>query len=118
MEKFSGMPIAVPYFAQDIYGRGVEGLHEHELSLPADHLLKALLHLVRRLVGEGHRHDRRRRHVLHLDEICDAVRYHARLAGARARENEKRAVGAQHGSALGRIEFVEKIHELPAGRMS
>ena len=44
------------------------------------------------------------------DQVGDAVGDDARLAGARAGENEQRAVDLQHGLALLGVQFVEEVH--------
>ena len=62
----------------------------------------ALLHFARRLVGERHRQDVARSHAF-FDEMRDARRDDARLARARPRQNQDRAVGGLGGLALRRI---------------
>ena len=60
-----------------------------------DHRRQPLAHFVRRLVRESDRQDVLRRHALR-DEKRHARRDHARLARARAREDEQRPLGRAH----------------------
>ena len=45
------------------------------------------------------------RRLAERDEVRDAVDKHGRLAAARAREQQQRALGRQHAAALFRVEF-------------
>ena len=73
-------PGFLPVRAQDAVGQAVEGADPHAGRALAEHLLDALAHLGRRLVGEGHRQDRVGRGVEELDQEGDAVHQHAGLA--------------------------------------
>ena len=66
-----------------------------------------LAHLARGLVGEGDGEDARRVHP-ERDEVRDPRRDHARLARARAREDQQRALGREHGLALLGVEALEQ----------
>ena len=79
----------------------------HALDHLADHLPDAQLHLARRLVGEGHRQDVARPGAAEIEDVGDARRQHARLAGAGAGQHQHRAVQRLHGFALLRIEVGE-----------
>ena len=67
----------------------------------------ALLHLARRLVGEGHGQDLRGEGAPGRDEMGDAGGQHARLAGAGAGQHEHGPVGRLDRAALLRVEAVE-----------
>jgi hypothetical protein len=56
--------------------------------------------LARCLVGERDDEQRLRRDTLVLDEVDDALDKGERLAGARARDDQHRAVGSQDGFQL------------------
>ena len=75
-------------------------------------MLHALAHLLCGLVGEGDCQDVPGRDTFVGDQVGDAVRYDARLAGAGAGENEQRAFRVFDGSALFRIERRKEVsHE-------
>ena len=69
-----------------------------------DHRREPLAHFVRGLVRESDRED-----VLRRDALRDEIRHprgdHARLAGARARENQQRTLGRAHRLLLLGIEI-------------
>ena len=67
----------------------------------------ALLHLARGLVGEGDGEDVERARLAGGDEMGDARRQHARLAGAGAGQDEHRPVGRLDGGALLGVEAGE-----------
>ena len=80
------------------------------VGLVADQRRDPLAHLLRRLVGEGDRE-----HLIGLgmpvaDEVGDPVGDDARLAGARAGENQQRPVEMQRRFALFGIQLVEEVH--------
>jgi hypothetical protein len=75
----------------------------------AEHLLDALLHLARGLVGEGHRQQRPGPHLLHLDQPGDAVHQHAGLAGAGAGQHQPIAGLGGHRLALGVVQGIENV---------
>ena len=69
-------------------------------------------HLFRRFVGEGDGEDAIGIRQTLADEVCDAMRDDAGLAGARARENQQRTVRLENGGLLFGIERGEKVHSL------
>ena len=69
----------------------------------------AVLHLLRGFIRERDAKDRLRRHAF-LHQIGCAVSDHARLARARAGENEQGPVRVQDGLALAFVQLVEKGH--------
>jgi hypothetical protein len=75
-------------------GRPLRGGHE-----PAH----AVAHLARGLVRERDREDVLRGHPA-LEQVRDAVRHHARLAGARPCEHEQRSVAVEDRRALRLVE--------------
>ena len=66
-----------------------------------------LAHLARRLVRERDREDLVRLHALRREQVRDAVREDARLAGAGAGDHEQRPFGREDGLALGGIQVCE-----------
>ena len=90
-----GMP------AQDLDADRVEGAEpRHSLNRTADERTDALLHFARRLVGEGDREDLGRIRLACREYMGDAGRQHARLADARAREDEHGPIGGFDGAPL------------------
>ena len=79
----------------------------HALDGAADELADALLHLARGLVGEGDGEDFPRPRLAGGEQMGDARRQHARLAGAGAGEHQNRPFGGLHRLALFRVEAVE-----------
>ena len=67
----------------------------------------AVLHLAGRLVGEGDREDFVRAREPEREDVRDARRQHARLAGARPREHQHRPLGGLHRGALFGVEALE-----------
>ena len=78
--------------AQDAHAGGVEGRDPDPARAAAEDPLDPLAHLARGLVGERDREDLVRVGGAARDQVRDAVRQHARLAAARAREDEQRAL--------------------------
>ncbi len=68
-----------------------------------------LAELARGPVGERHGQDPARLHGLDADQVRDAVRDHARLAGTRPGQDQDRAVGRRHGAALFRVEAADDL---------
>ncbi len=93
--------------AQDAHARRVEGGDPEPLRGGTEQLLDAFAHLAGGLVGEGHGQDLFGRDAAGADQIGDAVHEHARLAAARAREDQQRALGDLDRAALLRIQSVE-----------
>ena len=75
----------------------------------ADERCHALAHLLGRFVRERHREHLIRLCMAVADDVGDAVRDDARLAGPRAGENEQGAFGVEHGLALFGVEFGEEV---------
>ena len=78
----------------------VEGAHGDLATLLAHQREDALPHLGRGLVREGHGQDLPGRHALDADEVGDAVRQHAGLAGTGTREDEQRSLRRRDGAGL------------------
>ena len=94
--------------AQDLDADRVEGAEPgHALDHLADHLADALLHLARRLVGEGDGEDFARPRAAEVEDVGDAGGQHARLAGAGAGQHQHRAVQRLHRLALLGVEVGE-----------
>jgi hypothetical protein len=81
----------------------VKGRHQRDAPATGEQSLDAAPHLAGGFVGEGHGEDPPR-----IDaaghQIRDAVGDHARLAAARAREHEERALGQADGLPLRRVQ--------------
>ena len=73
----------------------------------SEHPLEALAHLPRRLVRERDREDLVRLHTACPDEMRDPVRQNARLAGARAGDDEQRPLGCEDSLTLRLVEVGE-----------
>ena len=94
--------------AQHLGADGMEGAEPlHALDHAADQGADALLHLARRLVGEGDGEDLARPGAARGEDVGEARGQDARLAGAGAGQHQHRAVGRQHGLALLRVEAGE-----------
>ena len=94
--------------AQELDADGVEGAEPgHALDHLADEHADALLHLARRLVGEGDGEDLGRVGAAGREDMGDAGGQHPRLAGARTRQHQHRAVHGLDGAALLGIEAGE-----------
>jgi hypothetical protein len=104
--------------AQHARADRVEGTDPHAAERLAEQALDAVAHLAGGLVGEGDGEDLGGRDAVVADEARDARGEDARLAGARAGEDEDRALVVQHGLALRGIEAVERLVERRcAGKM-
>ena len=95
---------------QQARAEGVESRKPHAARVVADERRDALTHLAGGLVGK-----RDREHVVGLgvpvaDEVCNAISDDARLARARAGQDEQRSVTMQNGFTLFRIQFREEVH--------
>ena len=77
---------------------------------PFEQRRHAVPHLVRGLVGERDRQNRRWRHMVIANDAGDAVRDDAGFAAAGAGQNQQRTFGMRNGFALLGIEALEKIH--------
>ena len=78
--------------AQDAHAHAVERRHPHAAGARPHEAAEALAHLGCGLVRERDGEDLPRGHAVVLDEVRDAVREHARLARAGARQHEQRPV--------------------------
>ena len=98
------------FAANDVEPQGVEGRDRQAVALsPLEHLPHALLHLARRLVGEGHRRDLARAHSAFLDQVGDLGGDHAGLAGPGTGQHQARAVDIPRGFLLAGIELGEAL---------
>ena len=93
--------------AQDPAAGRVERHHPGGARRRADEISDALAHLPRRLVREGDRKDLGRLHADRAEQVGDAAREDAGLAGAGAGDDEHGAFGVEHGLALRRIQVGE-----------
>ena len=90
---------------QDLGGNGVERAEPgHAFGHRARQRGHAFPHLARRLVGEGDSQDFRRARLAERQNVGDAGRQHAGLAGAGAGQHQNRAVDRFHRRALLGIE--------------
>ena len=91
--------------AQDLDTDGMEGAEpRHALDHLADDLADAVLHLARRLVGEGDGEDLAGPGAAEAEDVGDPHGEHAGLAGAGAGQHQHRAVERLHRLALLRVE--------------
>ena len=88
----------------------MEGADGERAGAAADQQVQALAHLAGGTIGEGHRHDAGRVHVLVLDQVGDAVDDDAGLARARAGQDEERPGDGLDRFALAFVEAVEQVH--------
>lgn len=98
--------------AQQTMRQAVEGADPHAALAGADQMFDTVAHFRRRLVGEGHRHDRIRRTVLHRQQPGDAMHQYPRLAAARPGQNQQVAARRRHGFTLFFIQAVEQIGDV------
>ena len=97
-------PVAVG--AQDADARRVERAHPHRPGDRTHQVGHTVTHLLRGLVGERDRQDRRGRHSF-VDEVGDAMREHTRLARAGTGDDQQRAATVHDSVELIGIEQVE-----------
>ncbi|MNV32736.1 hypothetical protein D3C71_1240800 [compost metagenome] len=91
--------------AQKLDADGVEGAKPgHALDGAADQNADTFLHLAGRLVGEGHGKDLAGISTAGCENMGDAGRQNAGLAGAGARKDKNGSVKRFHGVALFRVE--------------
>ena len=98
--------------AQQTMRQAVEGADPHATLTGADQMFDTVAHFRRRLVGEGHRHDRIRRTVLHRQQPGDAMHQYPGLAAARPGQNQQVAARRRHGFTLFFIQAVEQIGDV------
>ena len=96
--------------AQHARGERVEGAEPQALGGAADQRRDPVLHLARRLVGEGDGEDLVRQRLAGHEQMGEPRGQHARLAGAGAGQHQDRAVQRLDRLALGRVEEVEIVH--------
>ena len=97
--RFEAGELGMP--AQHARADGVERAQPlHAFDHAADQRADALLHLARGLVGEGDGQDLPGPGAPRGEDVGEAGRQHARLAGARARQHQHRPVDRHHGLAL------------------
>ena len=104
----SAFETPAPMQAQQPVREAVKGADPQRPARVPEQPLDAAAHLRGGLVGESDREDAVRRDALHLDEPSHAVHEHARLAAARAGEDQHRALCSFDGLALLRVELIEK----------
>ena len=78
-----------------------------ERATPPSMSSQPLAHLARGLVRERDREDLLGLDPVRVDQVRDAVREDARLARARAGDDEQRPLGREHGLPLGRVQVCE-----------
>ena len=95
----------------------VEGAQPlHALDHAADEIADAVLHLARRLVGEGDGEDLPGLGAAGGEQMGDAGGEHARLAGAGAGQHQNRPLGRLHRCALLGVQLVQPRRPAPARR--
>ena len=97
--------------------RGMEGEDPDRTGSASEHLLEPLPHLTCGLVRERDREDLVGLDTARSDQMRDAVREHARLPRAGARDHEQRPFDVEHGLALRLVQDGEVIVGLH-GRVS
>ena len=97
---------------QDPRARGMERHQPHPARAPAEQPFDTAGHLLRRLVRERDREDLVRLCLVGVDQVRDAVRQHARLAAARAGEDQQRPLAVRNRLALGLVEAFEQRLEV------
>ena len=96
---------------QDASAGGMERRHPEPLGVGTDQLRHPVLQLAGRFVGEGDGEDLCGPRLPLAQEVGDAMREHARLAAAGARQDEERAALVPDGGELLRIEHRgERVH--------
>ncbi len=103
--------------AQHARADRVEGAQPlHALDHAADQVADAVLHLARRLVGEGDGEDLPGLGAAGGEQMGDAGGEHARLAGAGAGQYQNRPLGRLHRFALFRVQLFQPGRRAPARR--
>ena len=104
-------PVAEPLrlAAEDAPACGMEGEHPQAARIGAEQVLEPLLHLPRRFVRERDREDLVRLRAHRVNQVCDAVGEHSRLARARTGDHEQRPFRREDGLALRGIEVREVL---------
>ena len=94
--------------AQHPVAEAVKGADPHPARRHRQHRRDAREHLLRRLVGEGHREHAGRAHVAGVDQPGDARREHARLPRSRAGEDQRVLAREGDGLELLGVEVIEE----------
>ncbi len=103
-EAAAEVELPVP-LAQDLDAGGVERPQRHGQSPRAQELFHPPSHLVRGLVGEGHRQDLPRLDGSSPDQVGDPAGDDPGLPGAGARQNQERPLTMQHRLFLWRVQI-------------
>jgi len=90
----------VGFPAQYTSANGMKGAQPDARGCRAQDFFHARRHFFGSLVGKGDREDMVRRHMQHANQIGDAVGQHARLAGARTSQHQRRPSRGSHGALL------------------
>ena len=101
--------------AQHACAGGVKRHQPHRARPGADEQLDPLAHLLRRLVRERDREDLVGPRLPGREQVRDPVRQHARLARARAGEDQQRPLAVQDRRALRLVEPAQQAVELGVG---
>ena len=110
-DEVAGEPNLRRLAAQQSRAQRVEGGQPDGARSRPDERLDTVPHLLRGLVGEGHRQHLIRARVTVADEVRNAERDDARLARAGAGEDQQRPFPMQHGLALLGVQLIEEVHE-------
>jgi DNA helicase-2/ATP-dependent DNA helicase PcrA len=102
-------PRLAPVAPEHAMREAMEGADPEAVRRHRQQRLDAAAHLRGRLVRERHRHQAVRRDPVLEDQPRCAVRQHARLAAAGAREHEHRAERRGDGRALGVVQVGQKV---------
>ena len=117
MVKSDLQPGQLGVAAQQLDADRMEGAEpRHALDRLADQQADALLHLARRLVGEGDGEDLRGEGEAERQDVGDAGGQHARLAGAGAGQHQDGALGGLDGEALLGVQPFEIARRASRGR--
>ena len=101
-------PQVAGFAAQDPHASGVERRHPHRPSPATDQRRNPLLHLAGGLVGERDREHLAGLHLASGEQVGHAVGEDARLARARAGNDQQRAALVLDGVSLGWVQAVEQ----------
>ena len=101
-----------PMLAQQTVRDAVEGADGQATRALADQRIAARAHFAGRLVGEGDGENRPRRRAFHFQQPRDAMREHARLPRAGAREDQVVTDGCADRFALRRIQTVQQMRDI------
>jgi len=79
---------------------------------PAEQPLDSPAHLLRGLVRERDRQDLARLRLVGVDQVGDPVRQHARLAAARAGQDQQRPLAVRDRLPLGLVQALQELLEV------